>query len=427
MLQRIALKNIKVFDESGVTINPGKITVLIGANGTGKSTILQTLLLLKQSLNQSVVRYDGSLINIGSFKDLVHAQDVSHYAHIGLSVSYDNVGFPEGMKPHLASSGTFDYDITVRDNSSIYSVAIGGQEGDQLIASSGLTGTALNHDYVVLDDAAVQISPSNTIGSPLSLISPPGGMPSHVHDMTTRISILFSSINRMLSNYFLVPAIRGFDSLAYNILSTEYPADLNAAGGPESQAALVANVIASEPDRADEVASRLQTILHNTSRLRYRNERGRLVSEMANARKSINLVNEAFGLNQLVAPLLWLGKVPRGSIIGIEEPEIHLHPKAQAALCDLFVDIAANEQKQLVLTTHSEHILMGLLAAVANGRLQPDDLAVYEFRRDGDTASAERLAVNQYGQIEGGLKGFLEVDLDEIDELIKARFRPSQA
>lgn len=110
-------------------------------------------------------------------------------------------------------------------------------------------------------------------------------------------------------------------------------------------------------------------------------------------------------------------------MIGIEEPEIQLHPRAQAALCDVFVEVATQEQKQLILTTHSEHILMGLLTAVANGRLQPDDLAVYEFRREGDAARAERLEVNEYGQIAGGLKGFLEVDIDEIGELIEARFQ----
>jgi len=142
---------------------------------------------------------------------------------------------------------------------------------------------------------------------------------------------------------------------------------------------------------------------------------------MKSGQASVNLVNEAFGLNQLVAPLLWLGKVPRGATIGIEEPEIHLHPRAQAALCDVFVEVATHEGKQLILTTHSEHILMGLLTAVADGRLKPDDLAVYEFQREGNTARVERLEVNEYGQIAGGLKGFLETDLDEIGEFKNRR------
>jgi predicted ATPase len=143
---------------------------------------------------------------------------------------------------------------------------------------------------------------------------------------------------------------------------------------------------------------------------------------MAVPRRGINLVNEAFGLNQLVPLLVALSITPPDSVIGIEEPEIHLHPKAQAALCDIFVDIVMHERKQIIITTHSEHILMSLLTSVAKGKMQPTDLAVYELQRQEDIALAERLEVNQFGQIAGGLKGFLETDLDEIGDLIKARF-----
>lgn len=118
-----------------------------------------------------------------------------------------------------------------------------------------------------------------------------------------------------------------------------------------------------------------------------------------------------------------MARAPAGSVIGIEELEIHLHPRAQAALCDVFVDIATGEQKQLILTTHSEHILMGLLTAVAQGRLKPDDLSVYEFGRTDGSATAHRLEVNEQGQIQGGLREFMEVDMKEIGDLIAARFR----
>ncbi len=57
MLQRLTLKNFKLFDETGVTIEPGKVTVLVGVNGTGKSSVLQALLLLKQSSGQPAVNW----------------------------------------------------------------------------------------------------------------------------------------------------------------------------------------------------------------------------------------------------------------------------------------------------------------------------------------------------------------------------------
>jgi len=94
--------------------------------------------------------------------------------------------------------------------------------------------------------------------------------------------------------------------------------------------------------------------------------------------------------------------IGKDAVLCIEEPEIHLHPKAQASLCDAFVEVVRRLGTQLVLTTHSEHILIGLLTAVATGQLKPEELAVYEFSRDGESAVAERLDVTPQGQIKGG-------------------------
>ena len=51
----------------------------------------------------------------------------------------------------------------------------------------------------------------------------------------------------------------------------------------------------------------------------------------------------------------------------IEEPEIHLHPKAQAELAEVLTEVALEEDKQVIMTTHSEHITGRLLTLVAEG------------------------------------------------------------
>lgn len=426
MLQELSVKNFKLFDEVGGTVRPGKITVLIGANGTGKSSLLQVLLLLKQSLHQSKLVLDGPLIDVGSFRDIVHLQDVTRAVEIGLSAPYDDFTFPGNIEPPLPSSGTVRYQALFRDGGGSDQIITIGGEGGETFASSSSSGS-MSHDRITVGGmATITLQQLTLIGFPITPIAMDiiGNDPAtQTTPVMNKVYYLLSTIDRLLRSLYFVPAIRGFDSLAYEISPTEQSGDLTAAGGPEKQASLVANIISASPDLVEEVTERLNRILRGDARLRYRLDQGRLVSEMARGRRGVNLFNEAFGLNQLIAPLLWLSKVPSGSVIGIEEPEIHLHPRAQAAFCDVFVEVATQEHKQLILTTHSEHILMGLLTAVADGRLRPDDLAVYEFRRQGDAARAERLAVNEYGQVAGGLKGFLEADLDEIGELIQARFQ----
>ena len=74
-----------------------------------------------------------------------------------------------------------------------------------------------------------------------------------------------------------------------------------------------------------------------------------------------------------------LVKTPAGGLAAIEEPETHLHPKAIAKLGDVFVEIATKENKQLLLATHSDHLLLSLLNNVAERKLAADDLAIYYF------------------------------------------------
>ena len=100
-----------------------------------------------------------------------------------------------------------------------------------------------------------------------------------------------------------------------------------------------------------------------------------------------------------------------------------MHPAAQALLTDTLVDIAHAEDQQLILTTHSEHILMGLLTSVARGDLTPDELRVYYFTRGDGAAKVERLEVNDNGQIKGGLKGFFEAETASMDRYMQAQFQ----
>lgn len=423
MLQLLTVKNFKLFDDAGVTIKPGKVTVFVGINGTGKSSLLQVLLLLKQSRHQSKLVFDGPLINVGSFRDLAHLQDTSHPLEVDIVASYDGFIVPSNTAPQLPPSGAVQYKAIFSDGTmNDQRLRIGGEGGESLSALWA-TGSLSPERIVVEGVTDIALRQQPMVGFPLAIAVHSNAIAAQSVAVLNKVYALLQTIDQLLRDFHFVPAIRGFDSLSYEIWSGDRPGDLMAAGGPEKQASLVANVISSSPDLVDEVTARLNAILQSTDRLRYRIDQGRLVSEMASQRKGINLVNEAFGLNQLVAPLLWLSKAPHGSVIGIEVPEIHLHPRAQAALCDVFVEVATQEQKQLILTTHSEHIVMGLLTAVADRRLRPEDLAVYEFRRDGDAARAERLEVSEYGQIAGGLKGFLETDIDELGDLIQARFQ----
>jgi predicted ATPase len=133
-----------------------------------------------------------------------------------------------------------------------------------------------------------------------------------------------------------------------------------------------------------------------------------------------SIANEGGGINQLVLLFTILTGSPKKSVICLEEPEIHLHPAKQSQLMKTILKIVQEDEKQIILTTHSEYVLYPLLAAVSSGNLKPEDLSIYYFQYDdkNNKTLAEKLEVNDKGQLKGGLKGFWEATVSAMSEFI---------
>jgi predicted ATPase len=137
-------------------------------------------------------------------------------------------------------------------------------------------------------------------------------------------------------------------------------------------------------------------------------------------RNGINIVNEGFGSNQLVQLFTQIESASLYSLIAIEEPEIHLHPRAQAEMAQVLMEIAQEEKKNLLISTHSEHLLFRFLTNVAKGKLDPKDLVIYYFELEKGFSKVTKLDVDKNGRLSGGLKGFFETDLDEFARFLGA-------
>ena len=125
-----------------------------------------------------------------------------------------------------------------------------------------------------------------------------------------------------------------------------------------------------------------------------------------------------------------LARSPQGSVVSVEEPEIHLDPASQIALARIMVRQAVQDEKQVIFTTHSDHLLYPLLAYIEKKGhpLGPEDVAIHCFSVDksGAAAGAERLRINEHGQVRGGLRGFWDVDMKGMDEILHEDDCPQQ-
>lgn len=136
---------------------------------------------------------------------------------------------------------------------------------------------------------------------------------------------------------------------------------------------------------------------------------------------SVGMVSEGFGTNSLLLLLYQLAIAERNATIMIEEPEIHLHPRAQADLASLLVTVSFSQTKQVLMTTHSEHLLSRLLTLVAERTLTPDDISIYSFQKDDEgVCHATELEVSADGRVRGGIPGFFEANIEELDRFVQA-------
>ena len=99
--------------------------------------------------------------------------------------------------------------------------------------------------------------------------------------------------------------------------------------------------------------------------------RERITNFSSNSTKTVpdvRLTDVGFGVSQVLPVLILCSYAPEGSILILEHPEAHLHPKVQSELADVLIDVVKNRNVQIILESHSEHLLLRLMRRIAGGR-----------------------------------------------------------
>ena len=128
-----------------------------------------------------------------------------------------------------------------------------------------------------------------------------------------------------------------------------------------------------------------------------------------------NLIDVGYGVSQvlpIVTELLLRGTPP--SIFLLQQPEVHLHPSAQAALGSFFCQVAKPD-RQLVVETHSDHLIDRVRMDVRDGTtaLKPDDVSILFFERKDLDVRIHSLRIDEEGNIEGAPDGYRNFFLEE--------------
>lgn len=370
MLKSVSIKDFKCFHEK--TVVPLKqVTIMYGKNGRGKSSVAQTLLLLSQTMmgnnDVKVLQIIGNWVELGTFDEILNSKAEDKSFYIGLQSEDESIEMyysPIPGKLQLAQLVSMPVDGVERleKNST--------KRGEHL-SSEGITGTT--SDLKVLQALK---------------------------------KIGYIAADRRGP----VNSVQRLDSLPENWLGTK----------GES----LINVLAQKSaDFISEVESALSSVLTGAAiRINHKDtERIELFLNSADGKVTYRPINVGFGYSYVLPVIVLMLLAEKGSIVIIENPEAHLHPGAQSRLMEFLILKAKERDVQLIVESHSDHVVNGVRIAVKKGELSEQNALINYFgRENGDeTPEIEQIHVDENGELSCYPEDFMDEWTKQLIELIK--------
>lgn len=441
------LENFKAWRDTG-TIELAPLTIFFGSNSSGKSSLNHFLMLLRQTARSAdrtrVFDFGDATgpVSLGSFRDVVFRHDTSR--RISFSLQWDlptplRIRDPKSLRRYSGDSLRFsasarqagERDRTVQHEGFSYNLV--DRASGELTLAAGLSRDENRHDRWRLDTEQYETVRSR--GRPWELPKPVRfyGFPPEAQlyfQNTAFLSDLELMVGEQLSSISYLGPLRSTPERLYS-WSGSAPGDV----GWQGEAAIQALVAAS--DRRLNFQAGYATKSFQEVVASWLQELGLLASfrvepiapdrddyevkvKVAPTSEEVRLTDVGFGISQVLPVVVQCFYATPNSTILVEQPEIHLHPAVQSALADLFLAaIRAREASkprgvQIVIESHSEHLLRRLLRRVAEEQVAPEDVALYFCQAGADGSTVERLDVDIFGEVRNWPPDFFGDELEDV-------------
>ena len=427
-ITRIAVTGFKSLTEkTEVEIRP--LTVLAGANSSGKSSLMQPLLLMKQTLESDFVpagpfKLSGPYTNYTESKQFLSSVELVGNSCQRLAIDFEiggqtTAGFAFAVDPN----GLFAVDET---------------RGSRFGVNAP-TSWAIRHD-----SSAAEI---HTLDFPWDLSGSTKGLfdyHAERYRFYLRIKASKSSdasdpqsqsyefletirLNNEIRRLIFVPGLRG-DQLRRWLL-TEV-SSTNAFEGPfESYVPSIIEYWQQTNPRVSPsiselnaalkllgLASSVRTLRLNESQIEMRVPRTLTSDE----NDSVNVADVGLAVSTVLPVLVALIQAEPGQLVYIDQPDLHLHPSAQVLIAQMLAN-AANRGVRLVIETHSSLLLQGILTCVAKGSITPEKVALHWFARDEEGVTSVTTAdIDAEGRFGDWPSDFDDVELKATNDYLDA-------
>jgi predicted ATPase len=147
-------------------------------------------------------------------------------------------------------------------------------------------------------------------------------------------------------------------------------------------------------------------------------EYGYAGTENGSSIKGLKTKNVGFGLSCSLPVIVALLSASPNSLLIIENPEAHLHPRGQSKMAEL-ITLAAQAGVQIIIETHSDHIFNGLRKAIATKKIDKDNVKIHFFELNEDNISENtEIQLSEKGRILNYKKGLFDQFDEDLDELL---------
>ena len=447
--------NVRSFTDTGwQQIRP--LTVVVGPNNSGKTSFHLPLLLLKQTLlsrDSSIgLMTRGPLVNAGSFRDLVSGHDVDRQIDLSIQFHHHTPRRSQELKP-LGEYPPGSVDLTFSSDLGTGVVLSRYRARDMFgrlylerrrLASGRYSLTRLPAQIPrlrpkprsakgriqnTLQTGVFSDKPQHFLFSPLFLtdaiedLAPDAlevGLPEWVVLYVSIVGAIREEVSRLLQGLDYLGPLRRPPQRLYK-LSGETPQEVGSRGenAPEllfrSGAAFRRGV--GRWLRRLGLASRIDTPAVGDEAFAVELRRG-------TDSPWVNLADTGFGTSQVLPLIVQSLREDRTGLLVAEQPEIHLNPRLQALLSDLFVEVAS-EDHPVIVETHSEHLVLRLRRLIAEGKFNSRDVALYYVEKTGDDSVMRGVPIQTDGHVdpEAWPRGFFGESLTEALGLAQAQIR----
>lgn len=446
MLDRLYVENFKSWKK--LDIKFGQVTGLFGTNSSGKSSLLQFLLMLKQTKNATdrglVLDFGGleQLVNLGGYRDVIHKHN-------------EKESLKWKLKWTLPEKANI-YDPTTKRTQALTS-------DSQLIIESivHLHGKALKSDSLEYRFGGYRFSispkkPGDTEFQ-LNAIPPegakfrfvrnqqrawalPGPIKTHLfpdqaqtyYQNAEFLSLFGAEYESMMDSIYYLGPLREYPKREYPWAGRS-PLDVGLRGEHTVEAILSATArnIKRNLGGKTRYKSFQEMIAYWLKELGLIHEfEIEEIGSGANLYRAVVkrdaqssaalLTDVGFGVSQVLPALVLLNYVPEGSTIIMEQPEIHLHPSVQSGLADVILAVAHIRNLQVIVESHSEHMLRRLQRRVADQTYESKNIKLYFCNSNKGESELIDLDLDVFGEILNWPQGFFGDEMTEIAETRKA-------